>query len=116
MVVAAHVEQLIRVIGGILSSADRDFAQSPVQGGEHVDGFAGGSQVELVPVVERDGRDVVERMGENRLEGDIPVDHPGGIQGAGRDAADLVIAEVSRMAGAFPRAENQRQLSEPETC
>ena len=56
-------------------------------------------------------------MGEDRLEGDVAVDHPLRVQGPGRDAAQSVIAQVPGMPGTLPGAERlpvQGQIDVPD--
>ena len=117
VVVAGHIEQLVGEVRRIVPAADRNLRQGAVRGGEHVDGLVGAGQVELVLVVEGDGRNALEGMGEDRLEGDVAVDHPLRVQGPGRNAVQLVVAQFPGMPGALPGAERlpvQGQIDVPD--
>ena len=105
VVAAAHVEQLVGEIRRAVPARDRNLRQLPGRGVEHMDRLVPAGHVELVPVVEGDGRDIAEGVREYRLEGDVPVDQPLRVHRPGGNAPHLVVAQVAVVAGALPVTE-----------
>ena len=99
VVPAGDIEQLVGIVGGIVAAFHRDLRQGTVQDRKHMDGCVAASHVELIPVIEGDGRDILERVGEHRPERDVTVNHPLRVDGPGRDALQPVVADITAVTG-----------------